>query len=93
MMKTLKNPFLGKGLPEQCGLADGSVSQDVAGAENLFRKCPRADETPLLIANDLAAGLDIGNLALKDERQRMGLWQLQGTWRGLCDCQTGGQPR
>ncbi|WP_370201309.1 pyridoxal-phosphate dependent enzyme [Roseibium sp.] len=73
MLKTLKNPFLGKGLPEQSGLADGSVSQDVTGAENLFRKCPRADETPLLIANDLAAGLAIGNLALKDERQRMGL--------------------
>lgn len=49
------------------------MSQDVAGAENLFRKCPRADETPLLNANDLAADLAIENLALKDERQRMGL--------------------
>ena len=34
-MKTLKNPFLGKGLPEQSGLADGSVSQDVAAAAGL----------------------------------------------------------
>ncbi|MGX1499788.1 diaminopropionate ammonia-lyase [Labrenzia sp. MBR-25] len=72
-MKTLKNPFLGEGLPEQSGLAEGSVSQDVAGAESLFRKCPRADETPLLASPDLAGHLAIGSLTLKDERQRMGL--------------------
>jgi diaminopropionate ammonia-lyase len=72
-MKTLKNPFLGKGLPEQTGLADGSVSQDVAGAESLFRKCPQAAETPLLALPDLASQLAIGSLSLKDERQRMGL--------------------
>jgi diaminopropionate ammonia-lyase len=72
-MKTLKNPFLGKGLPEQGVLAEGSVSQNVAGAENLFRKCPRADETPLLAAPKLAGDLAIKSLTLKDERQRMGL--------------------
>jgi len=72
-MKVLKNPWRGRGLPPEAGLAEGTVSQDVEAASALYRTCPEALETPLCDLPELARRLDVASLWAKDERARMGL--------------------
>lgn len=67
------NPFKGKGLPSTKGLAEGDVSIDLKAAEALFALCPAAHETPLLVRDDIAKAIGVGQVYLKDERSRMGL--------------------
>lgn len=72
-MDVLTNPWRGRGLPEDAGLAAGEVRRDPSGVLALLDRCPVADATPLLDLPDLAAALDVGRCRLKDERDRMGL--------------------
>jgi len=72
-MKIFKNPWRGQGLPASTGLAQETVSQDVAAATALYRSCPEARETPLLDLPDLARRFGVAVLSAKDERARMGL--------------------
>ena len=72
-MRHLSNPFLGHGLPDETGMADGDVSRDAATAQALFKLCPAAHQTSLTDAPALASTLGIGALHIKDERTRMGL--------------------
>ena len=72
-MKIFQNPWRGQGLPAATGLAQETVSQDVAAASALFESCPEARETPLLDLPVLARRLDVAILSAKDERARMGL--------------------
>lgn len=46
---------------------------DATPTQRLLSRCPRAAETPLLSAPDLAAQTGVATLELKDERTRMGL--------------------
>ncbi|WP_428647138.1 diaminopropionate ammonia-lyase [Roseibium sp.] len=72
-MKTLQNPWRGKGLPEQPDLAAGTVSEDAEKAGALYGKCPKAQPTPLQDLPAFASRFGVGALAVKDERRRMGL--------------------
>ena len=72
-MRHLANPHRGRELPRQEGLATGRVVADPAEAQALYARCPVAAATPLVPAPDLAGVLGVGQLWLKDERQRMGL--------------------
>ncbi len=69
MSRYLENPWRGRGLDaaELFPLAD---ARDVAG---LLKRCPAHAPTPLRNAASLAARLGVGQLWLKDERDRMGL--------------------
>ncbi|MGB8621730.1 MAG: pyridoxal-phosphate dependent enzyme [Paracoccaceae bacterium] len=72
-MKLLENGYRGRGLPDLW--PDGPVwpSIDAGRVAELLAQCPKAAETPLLQAGDLAREAGIGELWLKDERGRMGL--------------------
>ena len=72
-MDVLANPWRGRGLPASADLAAGEVRRDPAGVHALLARCPVAAPTPLLHADALAAELGVADLALKDERDRMGL--------------------
>lgn len=72
-MEMIRNPFRGRGLPPQSGLAPGPVSADPSEPRNLLRHCPAASPTALRDQPDLAAKLAVGALYLKDESTRMGL--------------------
>lgn len=69
----MRNPHRGAGLPRQPGLATGTVIADPTEALALFARCPVAAPTPMHDVPGLARALDIDQLHLKDERQRMGL--------------------
>lgn len=65
----LKNPWRGRGIK-------GAALFPLADARNvshLLRRCPAHAPTPLHNAAQLAAGLGVAQLWLKDERSRMGL--------------------
>ncbi|MEP2706345.1 MAG: pyridoxal-phosphate dependent enzyme [Roseibium sp.] len=72
-MKFQKNPWLGKGLPDNTGLADGDISSATDQAKGLYGRCPEARATDLRSADVLAAKIGVGSLHIKDERSRMGL--------------------
>lgn len=69
----ITNPYKNRGLPSVTGLADGAISTDTLAAEALFALCPAAHETPLLVRDDIAQAVGVGQVYLKDERGRMGL--------------------
>ena len=72
-MELISNPFRGRGLPQQPGLAEGRVARDPSQALALFGRCPAAAKSPLLVMPELAEEFGVAALYLKDERQRMGL--------------------
>lgn len=72
-MKNIQNPFRGTGLPEQSGLAQGTVPDDDSLVQRLLAHCPAQGQTPLVDVPDLAVRLGISALYFKDERARMGL--------------------
>jgi diaminopropionate ammonia-lyase len=73
MTTFLENPHRGEGLPLGCTIAEGDIATDPSAALVLLALCPAVGETPLVNHRDLATALGIGQLVLKDERQRMGL--------------------
>lgn len=78
----MRNPHRGSGLPPQAGLAAGAVVADPTEALALFARCPVAAPTPMHDVPGLARALDIGQLSLKDERQRMGLGSFKALGAG-----------
>lgn len=73
-MQAIDNPHRGKPISDaDWGLAAGQVSDDVESVARLMALCPVAKPTPLACLPDLAAGLGLAGLAVKDERSRMGL--------------------
>ena len=72
-MTFLENPHRGRGLPSNVAIAEGDIATDPSAALALMALCPAAGETPLVDHRDLSRALGIGQLSLKDERQRMGL--------------------
>lgn len=72
-MEILKNPYRKRfePLPGLLGIPYPSV--DVATPRTLIARCSAAAETPLVAAPALAAQCDVGEVWVKDERDRMGL--------------------
>ncbi len=69
MSDVLRNPFRGTGL---AGF-DLFPKDDPSGVAALLAQCPAHGQTPLLDLAELAQGLGIAQLLIKDERSRMGL--------------------
>jgi diaminopropionate ammonia-lyase len=67
MPRVIANPWYKKGLGALMPSDDASV---VCG---LLAQCPAHEETPLLSAPDLASRAGVAAVAIKDERNRMGL--------------------
>ena len=72
-MSILNNPYRGKGLPPTANLAKGEVRSDPSNVNALLERCPVSAVTPLSGDAKLAARLNIAQIAIKDERARMGL--------------------
>ncbi len=81
-LEVLHNPHRGRGLPATAGLAHGSVRADPARVQALLARCRAAAPTPLLDVPGLAADLDVAQLHLKDERDRMGLGSFKALGAG-----------
>jgi len=90
-MDTLKNPWLGKGLPDTAGLADGDVSRTPAVATAFLENSPDKRPTPLLDLPDLAEALGIAALYVKDERVRMGLGSFKALGASYAIAKQAGQ--
>ena len=73
MTELITNPHRRVGLKTIPDLPADPVSTDIAGARRLFALCPAAHETPLRAMPGLAAAAGVGEILLKDERDRMGL--------------------
>ncbi|WP_223420856.1 pyridoxal-phosphate dependent enzyme [Tateyamaria pelophila] len=72
-MKILQNPFRGMGLGGDA-LADIPFpSTDASAPLALLARCPRAAQTPLHDAPEVAAASGVAVVRIKDERGRMGL--------------------
>lgn len=72
-MKILTNPFRGHGLPHP-DLED--VPAPSVASQNpvdMLKRCPRAEVSPLLTSQALAAQCEVAEVTIKDERARMGL--------------------
>lgn len=67
------NPHRGTGLDSARGEQRTGVSTDAGAVRGLLDLCPRAGVTPLVSAPRLAAMAGVGDIAVKDERERMGL--------------------
>lgn len=72
-MEIFLNPHKGRGLTDESGMEPGEIVSNPEAARNLFARCPKALETPLLERPDLARALGVAALSLKDERGRMNL--------------------
>ncbi|WP_099826022.1 pyridoxal-phosphate dependent enzyme [Oceaniglobus indicus] len=72
-MEAFANPWRGRGLPRDA-LDDAPFpADDPRVPRALLAKCPKAAETPLSDAPDLARDAGLAHLWIKDERGRMGL--------------------
>jgi diaminopropionate ammonia-lyase len=71
-MRFLRNPWRGTGLddPDMRVVPYPSTRSDAVAT--LLDRCPRAAITPLVDATNLAARLGLGEIRIKDERNRMG---------------------
>jgi diaminopropionate ammonia-lyase len=72
-MRIISNPLKGQGKVRLSGIVADDICTNPAAAVKLYAKCPVAHVTPMLEMPDLATSMGIGQLYIKDERQRMGL--------------------
>ncbi|MFK7746378.1 MAG: pyridoxal-phosphate dependent enzyme [Roseobacter sp.] len=70
-MELLQNPFRGTGLAHPALEEMPTTAADASQPQALVAKCPRAAQTPLHDASQLADTLGLGALFFKDERARM----------------------
>lgn len=72
-MRVVKNPYRGAGLVHDALSAVPYPSVDADAPLALLARCPHAGITPLTPAPTLAAALNVAEIMIKDERNRMGL--------------------
>ena len=72
-MEHLPNPHRHQGLSHPDLVDLPWPEADAGPTQRLLARCPRAAETPLVSAPDLAVRAGVGALDIKDERTRMGL--------------------
>lgn len=72
-MSILQNPWRKTGLPAAAIATEGEVRSDPKPVRALLAACPAHCATPLVDASELAAGLGLGKIFVKDERSRMNL--------------------
>jgi diaminopropionate ammonia-lyase len=90
-MQALKNSWLGKGLPDGAGLAEGTVSENPEMADAFLEKSADKRPTPLLDLPGLAGDLGVGALFIKDERNRMGLGSFKALGAAYAIAKRAGQ--
>ncbi|MEM5583682.1 pyridoxal-phosphate dependent enzyme [Roseibium sp. AS2] len=90
-MDILKNPWLGEGLPDPEGLAEGTISETPVAAETFLAGSPDGGPTLLLDRRDIAQAFGIGALYLKDERNRMGLGSFKALGAAYAIAKRAGQ--
>lgn len=73
IMRLIKNPLRGMGLPPGIAISEGEVCTDASAAIALYKMCPAGHRTPLTPLPGLAAELGVASVVIKDERARMGL--------------------
>lgn len=73
VMDILSNALRGQGLTHPDLENIPWPAADATGVQSLLARCPRAGVTPLRSAPGLAVAAGVGDLLIKDERQRMGL--------------------
>ena len=91
-MKHMKNPYVGTGLT--CAELSEAPwpSIDTNAALALLKHCPHANVTPLIDATAVACDLRLESVAIKDERNRMGLGSFKALGAAYviaCDAQNG----
>lgn len=67
-------------------------SVDAAAPRNLLARCPITAETPLRVAPSLAQLLDVADVSIKDERDRMGMGSFKALGAAYviaCDAEAG----
>lgn len=72
-MKISYNPYRSIGLNIDILHDIPAPSTDATGVQALLTRCPSAAITPLVVATDMATDLGLGQISIKDERNRMGL--------------------
>ena len=72
-MELLNNPHRHVGLNVPILNDIPAPSIDAAAPQALLRRCPDANITPLIAADAMAQALNLGQISIKDERQRMGM--------------------
>ena len=72
-MRALINPHRGPGLSSDTLAPVPFPSTSARQPLDYLTRCPRAGETPLVQSADLAARAGVGEIWIKDERDRMGL--------------------
>lgn len=91
-MKYMENRFRGTGMSHPDLDAVPWVAEDAAPPLALIARCPRARETPLIDAADLAGSLGVGTLHIKDERGRMDMGSFKALGAAYviaCDAEQG----
>ncbi len=91
-MKLSKNPYRGSGLSHPDLDPMPWTAEDAGPPKRLFARCPKAHQTPLLAADDLAGAIGISRLHIKDERSRMGLGSFKALGAAYviaCDAEEG----
>jgi diaminopropionate ammonia-lyase len=91
-MQITKNPFRGVGLTHPDLDPMPWTAADAGPPNRLFARCPKAHETPLRDADELAAAIGIGRLHIKDERGRMSLGSFKALGAAYviaCDAEEG----
>jgi len=90
-MDTLRNIWLGKGIPDTADLAEGEVSDVAVVADAFLQKSADSRPTPLLNLPELARELGIAALHVKDERFRMGLGSFKALGAAYAIAKRAGQ--
>ncbi len=72
-MTYLNNPYRGPGLDVQILRDIPAPSTNANAVQTLLDRCPDAGPTPTVKSEELAQDMGVGEVIIKDERQRMGL--------------------
>lgn len=93
LLHILANPHRGLGLPAERLAGAPMPSVDASRPRALLRRCPAAAPTPLRDAPSLARAAGVASVAVKDERERMGLGSFKALGAAYviaCDAEEAG---
>ena len=72
-MDIIQNPYLGIGLDTPVLRNIPAPSTETAQVQELLARCPNSAVTPLISLKKMADEQGLGEISIKDERERMGL--------------------
>ena len=91
-METVANSFIGAGLDHPVLSEIPWTASDALAPQNLINRCPRAAPTPLVASAGLARASGVGEVWVKDERDRMGMGSFKALGAAYviaCDAEAG----